>query len=64
MQNAPSNITSIMKMQSAGGGKITFGCIGQSVSSEAELRKQLQALVAMDKPSSACRSSRSASSMR
>ena len=58
------NITSIMKVQSAGGGKITLRCIGQSVSSEAELRTQLQALVAMDKPSSACRSSRSASSMR
>jgi FAD/FMN-containing dehydrogenase len=51
--NAPSNITSIMKVQSAGSGRITLRCIGQSVGSETELRTQLQPLVAMDKPSSA-----------
>jgi FAD/FMN-containing dehydrogenase len=51
--NAPSNITSIMKVQSAGSGMITLRCIGQSVGSESELRAQLQPLVAMDKPSSA-----------
>jgi FAD/FMN-containing dehydrogenase len=51
--NAPSNITSIMKVQSAGGGLITLRCIGQSVGGESELRAQLQPLLAMDKPSSA-----------
>jgi FAD/FMN-containing dehydrogenase len=51
--NAPSNITSIMKVQSAGGGMITMRCIGQSVGSESELNAQLHPLVAMDKPSSA-----------
>ena len=51
--NAPSNITSIMKVQGASGGLITLRCIGQSVGSESELRANLQPLVAMDRPSSA-----------
>jgi FAD/FMN-containing dehydrogenase len=51
--NAPSNITSIMKLQSAGGGMITLRCIGQSVGSESELRRELQPLIKMDQPSSA-----------
>jgi FAD/FMN-containing dehydrogenase len=51
--NAPSNITSIMKVQSAGSGMITLRCIGQSVGTETELRAQLHPLVAMHAPSSA-----------
>jgi FAD/FMN-containing dehydrogenase len=50
--NAPANITSIMKVGSAGGGLITKRCIGQSVGTEAELRAQLQALVTLEAPSS------------
>ena len=50
--NAPATITSIMKVGSAGGGLITMRCIGQSVGTEAELRAQLQPLVALDTPSS------------
>jgi hypothetical protein len=51
--NAPDNITSIMKVQSAGGGLIKLRCIGQSVGSESELRAQLGPMLKMDKPSSA-----------
>jgi FAD/FMN-containing dehydrogenase len=51
--NAPSNITSIMKVQSAGGSLIKLRCIGQSVGSESELRAQLGPMLKMDKPSSA-----------
>jgi FAD/FMN-containing dehydrogenase len=51
--NAPSNITSIMKAQSAGGSMIKLRCIGQSVGSESELRAQLGPMLKMDKPSSA-----------
>lgn len=50
--NAPSNITSIMKVQSAGGGRLTLRCIGQSVGSESELRTELHPLLAMNQPSS------------
>src|SRR5215472_1438602 len=50
--NAPSNITSIMKAQSAGGGKLTLRCIGQSVGSESELRSQLGPMLKLDRPSS------------
>jgi FAD/FMN-containing dehydrogenase len=51
--HAPATITSIMKVGSAGGGVITMRCIGQSIGTEAELRAQLQPLLALDKPSSA-----------
>jgi hypothetical protein len=51
--NAPSTITSIVKVQSAAGGMITVRCIGQSVGSEAELRAGLQPLLALDRPSTA-----------
>jgi FAD/FMN-containing dehydrogenase len=51
--NAPSSITSILKLQAAAGGLVTMRCIGQSVGSEAELRAGLQPLLALDKPSSA-----------
>ena len=49
--NAPSNITSIMRVGPNGGGTITMRCIGQSVGSETELRNQLKPLIAMDAPS-------------
>ncbi len=48
--NAPSNITSIMKVQAVSGGKIKLRCIGQSVGSESELRSQLGPMIKMDKP--------------
>jgi hypothetical protein len=51
--NAPSNITSIMKVQSVGSSMIKLRCIGQSVGSESELRAQLGPMLKMDKPSSA-----------
>jgi FAD/FMN-containing dehydrogenase len=51
--NAPSNITSIMKVGSAGGGAITIRCIGQSVGSENELRGELKPLLTLEAPSSA-----------
>jgi FAD/FMN-containing dehydrogenase len=51
--NAPSSITSILKIQAAAGGLVTVRCIGQSVGSEAELRARLQPLLALDRPSSA-----------
>ena len=51
--NAPSNVTSIMKVGSAGGGAITMRCIGQSVGSESELRAQLKPLVTLEPVSSA-----------
>jgi FAD/FMN-containing dehydrogenase len=49
--NAPSNITSIMKVGPAGNGLISMRCIGQSVGSEAELRGNLRPLLALDAPS-------------
>jgi FAD/FMN-containing dehydrogenase len=51
--NAPSSITSILKLQAAASGLVTVRCIGQSVGSEAELRAGLQPLLDLDKPSSA-----------
>ena len=51
--NAPSNITSIMKVGPAGQGLITMRCIGQSVGSESELRSELRRLTAVRPPSSA-----------
>jgi FAD/FMN-containing dehydrogenase len=45
--NAPSTITSIMKVGPAGGGLITMRCIGQSVGTETELRSQLQTLTSL-----------------
>lgn len=50
--NAPATITSIMKVGPAAGGRISMGCIGQSVGTENELRNQLQPLVALETPSS------------
>jgi FAD/FMN-containing dehydrogenase len=49
--NAPSNITSIMRVGPNGSGTIMMRCIGQSVGSETELRNQLKPLIAMDAPS-------------
>jgi FAD/FMN-containing dehydrogenase len=49
--NAPSNITSIMKVGPAGNGTITMRCIGQSVGTESELRSNLSALTRLDAPS-------------
>jgi FAD/FMN-containing dehydrogenase len=49
--NAPSNITSIMKVGPAGNGMITLRCIGQSVGSEAELRTNLRPMLQLDTPS-------------
>lgn len=49
--NAPSNITSIMKVGPAGNGLISMRCIGQSVGTEAELRGNLRPLLALDAPS-------------
>lgn len=51
--NAPSTITSILKVGPAGGGLITMRCIGQSVGSETELRNQLKPLTTLETPSSA-----------
>ena len=51
--NAPSTITSIMKVGPAGGGLITMRCIGQSVGSETELRNLLKTLTTLQAPSSA-----------
>jgi FAD/FMN-containing dehydrogenase len=49
--NAPSNITSIMRVGPNGNGTIMMRCIGQAVGSETELRNQLKPLIAMDAPS-------------
>jgi len=49
--NAPSTITSIMRVGPNGGGTIMMRCIGQSVGSETELRNQLKPLIAMNAPS-------------
>ncbi len=49
--NAPSNITSIMKVGPAGNGLITMRCIGQSVGSEAELRANLHPMLQLYTPS-------------
>jgi hypothetical protein len=51
--NAPSSITSIMRVGPNGGGTIMMRCIGQSVGTETELRNQLKPLIAMDAPSRA-----------
>jgi FAD/FMN-containing dehydrogenase len=48
---APSNITSIMKVGPAGNGTISMRCIGQSVGTESELRRNLAPLVRLDSPS-------------
>jgi len=50
--NAPSSITSIMKLGPAGNGLISLRCIGQSIGSEAELRNELHSLVTLETPSS------------
>jgi len=50
--NAPSTITSIMKVGPAAGGLITMRCIGQSVGTETELRNQLKTLTTLQTPSS------------
>ena len=49
--NAPSTITSIMRVGPNGNGTIMMRCIGQSVGSETELRDQLRPLIALDAPS-------------
>lgn len=49
--NAPSTITSIMRVGPNGGGTITMRCIGQSAGTETELRNQLKPLIALDAPS-------------
>ena len=46
--NAPSTITSIMKVGPAGNGLISMRCIGQSVGTEAELRHQLGTFVGLE----------------
>jgi FAD/FMN-containing dehydrogenase len=51
--NAPSSITSILKVGPAGHGLITMRCIGQSVGSETELRNELRPLTTLETPSSA-----------
>ena len=51
--NAPSNITSIMKVGPAGKGLIMLRCIGQSVGTQAELQGNLANLTKLDTPSSA-----------
>jgi hypothetical protein len=51
--NAPSTITSIMRVGPNGSGTIMLRCIGQSVGTETELRNQLKPLIAMDAPSKA-----------
>ncbi len=51
--NAPSDITSIMKIGPAGNGLITMRCIGQSVGSLAELRSNLANLTDLYPPSPA-----------
>ena len=53
--NAPSNITSIMKVGPAGNGKIMLRCIGQSVGTQPELQSNLANLTKLDTPSSALR---------
>jgi FAD/FMN-containing dehydrogenase len=49
--NAPSTITSIMKLGPAGNGLISLRCIGQSVGTEAELRHQLGTFVGLESQS-------------
>jgi len=51
--NALSNITSIMKVGSAGNDLITMRCIGQSVGDESEVRNELRRLTTLLAPSSA-----------
>jgi FAD/FMN-containing dehydrogenase len=53
--NAPSNITSIMKVGPAGNGLITMRCIGQSVGGESELRNELRQLTMLFAPSTPLR---------
>jgi len=49
--NAPSTITSIMKLGPTAGSAISMRCIGQSVGSRTELRNELSALVSVEAPS-------------
>ncbi|WP_036288337.1 FAD-binding oxidoreductase [Methylosinus sp. PW1] len=49
--NAPSGITSIMKVGPAGNGLIGMRCIGQSVGDERELRNELRRLTSVLSPS-------------
>ena len=49
--NAPSNITSILKVGPAGNGLIAMRCIGQSVGGESELRNELRRLTTHFPPS-------------
>jgi FAD/FMN-containing dehydrogenase len=49
--NAPSNITTIMRVGPNGSGTIMMRCIGQSVGTETELRNELRPLIALDAPS-------------
>jgi FAD/FMN-containing dehydrogenase len=49
--NAPSTITSIIKVGPAGNGMITLRCIGQSVGTEAELRANMRPMLQLDVPS-------------
>ncbi len=49
--NAPSTITSIMKLGPTAGSAISMRCIGQSVGSRTELRNELSALVSAEAPS-------------
>ncbi|QPF85441.1 FAD-binding oxidoreductase [Bradyrhizobium genosp. L] len=51
--NAPSDITSIMKVGPLGNGLVMLRCIGQSVGSEAALRSELKHLISLQTPSSA-----------
>src|SRR5437764_7334708 len=49
--NAPSTITSIMKLGPTAGSAISMRCIGQSVGSRTKLRNELSALVNVEAPS-------------
>jgi hypothetical protein len=49
--NAPSTITSIMKLGPTPGSAISMRCIGQSVGSQTELRNELSVLVSVEAPS-------------
>jgi FAD/FMN-containing dehydrogenase len=50
---APMAITSIMKVSSVSAGKLKLRCIGQSTGTEAELRRELAPLLAIQQPASA-----------
>ena len=51
--NAPSSITSIMKVGPAGNGLIALRCVGQSVGEENELRRELRGMADLLAPSTA-----------